>query len=515
MPAFSSLLVGASLLLLVLQCLLLAVERRAELGLSRALGLQRRHVMRGLVLEGCGYALLAALVGVPLGAAVDAVELAALQRLPNLSLGPSAPFQFDRIPFHLAVRWQSAVDAGCLTILLTVTVVLILGLWIARMTVVAAIRDLDEPRVPPTPLLKLVRALRAPLPDSHGRTVLETAARRRERRWEALGSLARAVTVRGPLCLVAGTILALLGPSLGDDVWRSLGVVLLIAGVGLLVRWISALSSLPHDAIDRLGITVLGLGWLMYGLETGESFFGPVFATDLSALRLPRFPPYSLPEILLDLLLPLAGVTILVVRNLDVPAKLVSAILRLIPGLAPVSRISLVYPLTFRVRAGVTVALVSLVTYLVMLLVVNNLGASRQSQVPVAYTADLTGILTAYLALGLVFGIFAIAVVTSRGVMERRQQIGMLRAIGFSPTHVHRWFLIEAGFVVVLGLICGTALACWIVVQVALQDGQPITAPVGAVLLLSLVGYPVVLASTGLPARRAARLAPAEALRYE
>ncbi len=515
LPAFTSLLVGASLLLLTVQCLLLAAERRAELGLSRALGLQRRQVVQAMAVEGSGYAILAAALGVPLGAGAVAAELAVLQHLPVISLGPSAPFQFDRIPFHLAIRWQSAVDAACLTLLLTLAVVVVLALWVSRLTIVAAIRDLDDPPAPPTPLIDLVRDFHAPALDADGRGVTETAARRRERRGEAVGSLVRGLIVRGPLCLLVGIGVSLLGGSLGNDTWHSTGVVALIGGTGLLVRWMVTLSSVARDAIDRLGISLLGLGWLVYGLQMGHSFFGPVFAADLTVFRLKRFSSYSLPEILLDLLVPLIGVTILVVRNLDVPARAVSAVLRLIPGVAPVSRIGLVYPLTFRLRAGVTVALVSLITYLVMLLVVNNLSAMGQSQVAGEYTADLTAILASYLALGLIFGAFAIAIITSRSVVERRQQIAMLRAIGYSRLMVRRWFLVESGFVVLLGLLAGAGLAWWIVAQVAREDRQPVPMPIGAVLLLLTGGYLVVLVCTMLPTRQAARLPPAEALRYE
>lgn len=48
--------------------------------------------------------------------------------------------------------------------------------------------------------------------------------------------------------------------------------------------------------------------------------------------------------------------------------------------------------------------------------------------------------------------------VAFRAVVERRQQIGMLRALGFQRSRVALAFLIEAAFVVVLGVLIGTAL---------------------------------------------------------
>ena len=41
---------------------------------------------------------------------------------------------------------------------------------------------------------------------------------------------------------------------------------------------------------------------------------------------------------------------------------------------------------------------------------------------------------------------------------ERRQQIGMLRAIGFQKQMVSFVFLLETAYVVILGIIAGTAM---------------------------------------------------------
>ena len=51
------------------------------------------------------------------------------------------------------------------------------------------------------------------------------------------------------------------------------------------------------------------------------------------------------------------------------------------------------------------------------------------------------------MGLGLVVGIAALAVVASRAVVERRQQIGMLRAIGYQRGMVALSFLFESGFI--------------------------------------------------------------------
>jgi len=63
------------------------------------------------------------------------------------------------------------------------------------------------------------------------------------------------------------------------------------------------------------------------------------------------------------------------------------------------------------------------------------------------------------LMVGLVVGVAALGVISMRAVVERRQQIGMLRALGFQRTMVSWVFLIESSFVALLGISLGVGLA--------------------------------------------------------
>lgn len=132
-----------------------------------------------------------------------------------------------------------------------------------------------------------------------------------------------------------------------------------------------------------------------------------------------------------------------------------------------------------------------------------------------AYTQTLTVFLAGYLGLGLLFGAFSIGVISSRAVIERRQLIGMLRALGFSRQAVRGSFLIEASFVITLSLLMGSVLAWWLVSQVASQFARNVPVPLEAILLLLGGSYLMILLCTVMPARRASQIPPAEALRYE
>ncbi len=63
------------------------------------------------------------------------------------------------------------------------------------------------------------------------------------------------------------------------------------------------------------------------------------------------------------------------------------------------------------------------------------------------------------MGMGLFVGIAALGVISFRSVVERRQQIGMLRAIGYQRNMVAASFLIESLVVATLGVLSGTFLA--------------------------------------------------------
>ena len=129
-------------------------------------------------------------------------------------------------------------------------------------------------------------------------------------------------------------------------------------------------------------------------------------------------------------------------------------------------------------------------------------------------------LLRGFMGLGLVVGICALGVITARSVVERRQQIGMMRALGFQKGQVRFAFLIESSFVALLGLGFGVALGFAFSGTLIdnIREGFPgmeYRVPWSALVLVLVVGYAASLVTTYLPARRASKVYPAEALRYE
>ena len=67
-------------------------------------------------------------------------------------------------------------------------------------------------------------------------------------------------------------------------------------------------------------------------------------------------------------------------------------------------------------------------------------------------------LLEGFLGLGLIVGVAALGVVTARAVVERRQQIGVLRAIGYQRRMVQASLLIESSFIALTAILVGTVL---------------------------------------------------------
>jgi putative ABC transport system permease protein len=124
-----------------------------------------------------------------------------------------------------------------------------------------------------------------------------------------------------------------------------------------------------------------------------------------------------------------------------------------------------------------------------------------------------------YLGLGLLVGIAGLGVVMVRAVRERRRQIGMLRAMGFSHRLVRTAFLVEAGFIALQGVLIGVGLAIVSSYQLlsnteTFGEGSMAYdvpwATLAVVLSVALISS--ILATAG-PATQAARIKPAVALR--
>jgi len=126
-----------------------------------------------------------------------------------------------------------------------------------------------------------------------------------------------------------------------------------------------------------------------------------------------------------------------------------------------------------------------------------------------------------FMGLGLVVGIAALGVIAFRTVVERRQQIGMLRAIGYTRRLIGVSFFLESSFIamtgIAMGILLGSALSYNLLTSPEFTDGVDIDfqVPWLRLALIGGVAYGASALMTLIPSRSASRVVPAEALRYE
>ena len=150
----------------------------------------------------------------------------------------------------------------------------------------------------------------------------------------------------------------------------------------------------------------------------------------------------------------------------------------------------------------------------------NAVSTSELIETSQAQSNAFTQLFQGFMGLGLVVGVAAIGVLSIRAVVERRQSIGMLRAIGYRSQMIQIQFLAEALFITLMGVILGLALGTltsWNIFNAISEEvsGLEFAIPWMTVLLMLGITSFFALLSAYLPARQAGKIYPAEALRYE
>ena len=142
-------------------------------------------------------------------------------------------------------------------------------------------------------------------------------------------------------------------------------------------------------------------------------------------------------------------------------------------------------------------------------------GAEHAGEVAGMIDQMLT-ILYALLALAVIIAILGIVNTLTLGVIERRQEIGMLRAVGTQRRQIRTMITVEsvqiALFGAIMGMILGLGLG-WAFISVLADDGlDSLTVP-WLMLIIMLVGSGIVGVLAAIwPAQRAAKTPPLDAI---
>ncbi|HMN21283.1 MAG TPA: FtsX-like permease family protein [Ottowia sp.] len=128
-----------------------------------------------------------------------------------------------------------------------------------------------------------------------------------------------------------------------------------------------------------------------------------------------------------------------------------------------------------------------------------------------------TTVIRVVVAVVVVLGIASVLVVS---VVQKRREIGILRAMGATRGQILRVFLVEGALLGALGSVLGVLLAIaliWLFTRLALgADGKPLfelVLPLETALQTALLALACGVLAAIAPARRAARMDPARAIR--
>ena len=350
--------ITAGLVLIFLIFVMLAAERKSEMGMARAIGAQRGRLVEMFVFEGTAYDLAAAAVGVALGVVTGLIIA--------VTLGQA----FAGVGFTISpsVSIISLVVSYSLGMLVTFATVLFSASRVSHLNIVSAIRDLPEPPHPPSYLRdRLLAPLRA-IADGF-RAFFHLRPLRALRHW-LIGlpvSLLRLVWLgftRGPLTLLLGLLLTSAGLQSASAAAYGTGVSFVIIGGALVLRGLLrplfrqlARGRNAADLLDRVTYTLMGLTLTVFWSLPNKFLEDKLGVPELSG---------GAEMLFISGILIVFGAVLVVMYNTDLLLRLILLILGRSPRFAPVLRMAIAYPLSNRYRTGMTIGIFAVIIFSVI-----------------------------------------------------------------------------------------------------------------------------------------------------
>ena len=363
-----SIMVGVLLIFLIF--VMLAAARRTEMGMARAIGAKRHHLVQMFVFEGTAYALVSGAVGVLLGLAASALIVVIANRI-FAGGGGDVPDDFH-LTRHFEVR--SAVVAYCLGMIITLATVAISAYRVSRMNIVAAVRGLPAPVTAETSgwrdvLLAPWRSFTLALVLG-GRSLLALCGLHPAqsviylfRAWWALvslpiiiiGSLVQTLWRpfrHGWLAMAIGLLITWSGVAGDEAAYFRIGVSLVIVGLGLMIRSLVMRTSVRPEIRDRIAYTFIGLLMLAFWVMPFDSL--RAVAGELEG---------GIEMFFISGIAMVAAAVWTVMYNADLLLRFLSFLTRPAGKMRPVVVTAVAYPMSTKFRTGLTLAMFALVIF--------------------------------------------------------------------------------------------------------------------------------------------------------
>jgi len=387
--------IAAGMMLIFLIFVMLAAERKVEMGMMRAVGTKRSHLVQTYMSEGMAYNVGAAAIGAALGVAVSVAMVQIMAALFS---------QFDlSIVFHISAR--SLVVSYSLGVVLTFLTVTFSSWRIGNLNIVSAIRDAADP-VPQRTRPEWNGNLWSLM--THTKWLVFKPSRLIE--WAVGLGLMVAAAPLIALCVVSFMIAtAIYGMTGAASV---VAVLIGVVGIGAAVMALVA-AAMGLTRLFQMGALSLVIGAMLIVLAFATNLASPYgigvtlvllgIALSLVSLRAPARPVFTTMGVLvlvywvlgagghlppkrlegdIDLffvsgfIMVLAG-TFIIVYNADLMLALLTRMGGSFPRLVPAIRTAVAYPLANKFRTGMTIAMISLVMFALVMMSTMNSNFSR------------------------------------------------------------------------------------------------------------------------------------------
>lgn len=309
--------IGSGLLLIVLIFVMLGTERKAEIGLVRALGMQKTHVARAFIIEGLIYDVVAALLGTVIGVGISIIVVQNLANIANSFLGDERLTEIQ-----VQVQPQALILSFCLALLLSLLTIFMTAWRISGMNIVSAMRNLTTTTQKPRSI------------------------------WRVIGSLVLALYVIGSG--VTPIIFGYIGKQKSSII---VGITIIAFGLGLLLKWGMGWFALSSAKQNRITFSFVGILWLIIWL-TPYAIRDRVLQVEAFANGTDLF--------IISGFVTILAVIILLVYNANLIQSGLNLFLNRLGKLTPILRLSIAYPLQQRFRTGMTLAMFALVSYMIV-----------------------------------------------------------------------------------------------------------------------------------------------------
>lgn len=384
---FGSFSVIVGLLLIFLIFVLLASERQQEMGIARAVGTKRGHLVQMFTFEGLAYAIGAAAVGTAIGIAVSRILVVIMANAFGTADDETFSIQFT-------VTGYSVLTAFSIGLILTLATVIFSAYRVSKLNIVVAIRNLPEEFVASTtkPILRrivefvfwifgpvyalvgLIQAMRHH--EDVGVAILKLVSTLLVIGW-AIGLIAAFFRIFAPYFkqgwpyALIGVALTALG-FLNGSAWQAyIGASVAVYGFTMLALAIMVRVGVREAIASRICYTVAGvLILVMWALPQRYTDF---ITEELNAnVEMFIFAGFFM----------VASSVWIIMFNSDVIVRGLQATLGRFTAVRPIMKPAVAYAVANRFRTGLTVSMFALVIFVLMSFSILNQSFSGLLQTP-------------------------------------------------------------------------------------------------------------------------------------